>query len=163
MSTPTSATFAAEAFRVRGRALAIVALSERFQVVGGVLYVNRNDTKLIPAGGCSTRRTRRRSCSWSFPQPKVARRIGCADGRAWWAYAAGEFGGGTWAYEQPAAASRLGRLNDYRVLLGTELKRPDGWLVRAEVGYVWGRELLPLNAPRVTPADTVMLRVGLVY
>jgi len=43
--------FTNEAFRLRGRALAIIATSVRFQFVAGALYINRDAKKLIPAGG----------------------------------------------------------------------------------------------------------------
>src|SRR4029077_11910921 len=39
------------AFRPRGQALAIVAFSEQFQLVAGVVYVNRVANKIIPACG----------------------------------------------------------------------------------------------------------------
>jgi hypothetical protein len=43
------------------------------------------------------------------------------------------------------------------------LKRGDGWLLRAEASYVWGRQVLPLNGPTISPSDTVMLRLALIY
>ena len=155
--------FPHEAFRPRGRGLAVVALSERLQFVGGVLYVNRNGTKVIPAGGVLWTPDEATRCQLVFPQPKAARRLASRGGAEWWVYLAGEFGGGTWAYERPDGSTNSVDLNDYRVILGGELKRAYGWALRAEAGYVWGRELVPLNAPRVTPADTLMARLALVY
>lgn len=155
--------FPSDAFRLRGRGLAIVALSEKFQFVAGVLYVNRNETKLIPAGGFVWSPDDATKFQIVFPQPKIARRILERGDRAWWVYAAGEFGGGTWAYERPGGSAGSVDYNDYRVIFGTEARRADGWCLRAEVGYVWGRELVALNAPQVNPTDTVMLRLALVY
>jgi hypothetical protein len=155
--------FPHEAFRLRGRALAIVALSEKFQFVGGVLYVNRNAKKLIPAGGFIWSPDDGMKFQIVFPQPKVALRVGAFGETAWWVYAAGEFGGGTWAYERPDGSTNSVDYNDYRAIVGSEFRRADGWCVRAEAGYVFGRELVPLNAPRVTPSDSVMLRLALVY
>jgi hypothetical protein len=155
--------FPSDAFRLRGRGLAVVALSERFQFVAGVLYVNRNETKLIPAGGFIWSPDDATKLQVVFPQPKLARRLATFGDAAWWLYAAGEFGGGTWAFERPDGSAGSVDYNDYRAILGSELRRADGWTLRAEAGYVWGRELEPLNAPRVTPTDTVMLRLALVY
>jgi hypothetical protein len=155
--------FHADAFRVRGRGLAILATSERFQVVAGVLYVNRNGPKVVPAGGVVWSPTPDVRYQLVFPQPKVARRVaswGAADG---WVYAAGEFGGGTWAYRRADGTDGSLDLNDYRAVAGGELKRADGWLVRAEVGYVFGRELVPRDRPQALPGDTVMMRLALVY
>lgn len=155
--------FPHEAFRLRGRALAVVATSERFQFVGGVLYVNRNAKKLVPAGGFIWSPDEGTKFQLVFPQPKVALRVGAFGEAAWWLYAAGEFGGGTWAYERPDGSTNTVDYNDYRVILGSEFKRADGWTLRAEAGYVFGRELVPLNAPRVTPTDSVMVRLALVF
>lgn len=80
-----------------------------------------------------------------------------------WVYAAGEFGGGTWAYERPDGAANSVDYNDYRAIVGAELRRADGWTLRAEIGYVWGRELIPLNGPTVTPSDSIMARLALLY
>ena len=54
-------------------------------------------------------------------------------------------------------------VNDYRVLLGVEARRGDGWFVRAEAGYVFGREVVVRGGPRVTPTDTLSARLALVY
>ena len=143
--------------------VAIVALSERFQLVGGALYINRDAKKLIPAGGfiwCPNEDTK---VQMVFPQPKVARRVSTFGDRALWIHVAGEFGGGTWTYARPDGSPSSVDYNDYRAILGAELRRPDGWILRAEIGHVWGRELIPLNGPTVTPSNTVMARLAMVF
>ena len=155
--------FPHEAFRLRGRVLPIVALSEKFQLIAGVLYINRDAKKLIPAGGFIWSPDEATKLQVVFPQPKLARRVATIGDKAWWIYAAGEFGGGTWAYERPDGSSTSVDYNDYRVIVGTELKRTDGWLIRAEAGYVWGRSLILLNGTQVSPNDSVMVRLALVY
>lgn len=155
--------FSDDAFRLRGRGLAILALSERFQFVGGVLYINRDEKKLIPAGGFIWSPNEDTKLQVVFPQPKLAHRVASFGDRDWWVYAAGEFGGGTWAYDRPDGLPNSVDYNDYRAIVGSELRRPDGWTLRAEVGYVWGRELIPLNGPLVTPGDTVMMRLALIF
>ena len=155
--------FPSEAFRLRGRAMAIVATSERFQFVAGVLYINRDEKKLIPAGGFIWSPNEDSKLQIVFPQPKAARRVARFGETDLWMYAAGEFGGGTWAYERPDGAPNSVDYNDYRAIVGAELRRADGWSLRAEAGYVWGRELLPLNGPTVNPGDTIMMRLALIY
>jgi hypothetical protein len=123
-----------EAFRLRGRALAVLATSERFQFVAGVLYVNRDATKVLPAGGFIWSPDEDTRLQVTFSQPKLARRVGVFRDSDWWVYAAGEFGGGTWVYRTPVGAENVLNNNDYRVIVGTEMKRADGWLVRAEAG-----------------------------
>ena len=156
-------TFTKEAFRLRGRALAIIATSERFQFVAGALYINRDAKKLIPAGGFIWSPNDHTKFQIVFPQPKIAKRIASIGDTSCWMYAAGEFGGGTWAYERPDGAPNSIDYNDYRAILGAELRRADGWSLRGEIGYVWGRELIPLNGPTVTPSDSVMVRLALVF
>ena len=65
----------AEAFQMRGRALAIVAFSAQCQVVGGLLYVNRNQIKVLPAGGVVWSPDDDTKLNFLFPQPKFARRL----------------------------------------------------------------------------------------
>src|SRR5437763_15338436 len=38
-------------YKWQGRALSIVAFSEKFQIVAGALYTTHNTKKLLPAGG----------------------------------------------------------------------------------------------------------------
>ncbi|MBX9583938.1 MAG: hypothetical protein K2X87_26870, partial [Gemmataceae bacterium] len=151
------------AFRLRGRGLATVAPSEKLQFVGGVLYVNRLGPKLIPAGGVRWVPNDDTLVQLVFPQPKAARRVGPWRDGGWWVSLAGEFGGGTWAYRRPDGSSGAVDYDDYRLILGSEWRRASGWMVRAELGYVFGRELDPLGQPRVTPGDTLMARLALVY
>ena len=153
----------ADAFRLRGRALSIVALSEKFQFVGGVLYVNRNGPKVVPAGGFIWQPHEATKFQIVFPQPKISQRVCTVGDKAWWLYLAGEFGGGTWAYERPDGSNTSADYNDYRLIVGSELRRADGWNLRAEVGYVFGRSIDPLNTPRIHPADTMMARLSLNY
>ncbi len=152
-----------DAFRMRGRGLSIVALSEKFQFVGGALYVNRNGPKIVPAGGFIWQPNEETKFQIVFPQPKISRRITTFDDKTWWLYLAGEFGGGTWGYERRAGSATSVDYNDYRIILGSESRRADGWNLRGELGYVFGRSLEPLNLPTVNPSNTLMARLSLNY
>ena len=64
-------------------------------------------TKVLPAGGFIWSPDEDTRLQVTFPQPKLARRVGAVGGAGWWVYAAGEFGGGTWAYRTPAGAANV--------------------------------------------------------
>lgn len=154
-------TTSADFFRLRGRGLAIVALSEKFQFVAGVLYVNRNQTKLIPAGGVLWRPNEWTDYQLVFPVPKAGKRLGVWGGNQAWAYLAGEFGGGTWAVERPGGRAGSVDYNDYRLVLGAEVRRSDGWNLKVEAGPVFGRELVFADGVEYRPSGTWMARAGL--
>jgi hypothetical protein len=154
----------ASLFRLRGRALGIVALSPEWQFVGGVLYVNRNHTKVLPAGGIIWNPSADTRCELLFPQPKVSRWLATFGGFQWWGYVAGEFGGGSWAIERARGVPDSVDYNDVRLLLGLEWIGPHDMRGRVEAGYVFDRELRFVSpTPDLRVEDTFLLRVGLTY
>lgn len=154
-------TSSADFFRLRGRGLAIIALSEQFQFVAGVLYVNRNQTKLIPAGGILWKPNEWTDYQLVFPVPKMSKRLGVWRDHQAWGYVAGEFGGGTWAVQRPDGKAASVDYNDYRAILGTEVRRPDGWNLKVETGPVFGRQLWFTDGLEYRPSATWMVRAGL--
>jgi hypothetical protein len=154
-------TTGADFFRLRGRGLAIIALSEQFQFVAGVLYINRNQTKLIPAGGILWKPNEWTDYQLVFPVPKASKRFGVWGETQFWGYVAGEFGGGTWAVQRPDGQATSVDYNDYRVILGAEVRRPNGWNLKVEAGPVFGRELVFTDGLEYNPSGTWMVRAGL--
>jgi hypothetical protein len=153
-------TFPSDTFRLRGRALAIVATSERFQMVGGLLFINRNSRQIVPAGGILWKPSDLVDLQLVFPLPKASFRVAQSERRATWLYVAGEFGGGTWAYRRVDGTDGSLDSNDYRISGGIEWKRPDGWYLRAEAGFVFGRELLLRHGPEIELPNTLALRLA---
>jgi hypothetical protein len=154
----------AEAFQMRGRGVAIVAFSEQLQVVAGALYVNRNKTKVLPAGGVIWNPDEDTKLSMVFPAPKLSRRIFTARDVPWWVYLAGEFGGGRWAVERADGASDSIDYTDVRVILGLEWTVPHGLKGHLETGYVFGRRVnFSSDTPDFHPRDTWMVRAGISY
>jgi len=150
--------------RLRGRSLGIVAFSPQLQIVAGLLYVNRNNTKLLPAGGVLWSPDDATHLELVFPQPKVSRRLLTTEGGQWWGYVAGEFGGGAWEIERADGRPDSVDYRDIRVLIGLEHLNDAGVKWRAELGYVFGRRLDYTSAtPDFRPGDTVLLRAGLRY
>jgi hypothetical protein len=154
------------AFRPRGRALAIVALSEQFQFVLGALYTNRLRTTVLPAGGVIWSPSEDTKFTLVFPAPKVSRRfLTTEDGTKWWGYLAGEFGGGTWAIRREGFDDTVD-YSDLRVLAGVEAVRPGGASFHTEVGFAFERRIRTdsgLPAGDFTPNDAFVLRAGLSF
>jgi hypothetical protein len=152
------------AFRLRGRGLGIVALSPQWQIVAGVLYVNRLHTKVLPAGGVLWRPNEDTRCDFVFPAPKLAYRLTTLGLTQWWGYLAGEFGGGTWSVERASGAGDTADYSDLRLFGGIEWTRCNGIKAHCEVGYVFGRKVRYASGyPDFLPTDTLMVRAGIAY
>jgi hypothetical protein len=157
-------TFTIHSIRIMGRGLGIVTLTPTLQVAAGVVYIDRNLIKLLPAGGIIWRPNPDARYDILFPNPKLARRyttLGTTD--IWW-YVAGEYGGGAWTIQRAGGGSDDVDYNDIRVSLGVESFALSGLHGLFEVGYVFNRQIVYRSAtPEINPSDTVMLRAGLTY
>jgi hypothetical protein len=154
-----------EAFRPRGHGLAIVALSEQLQFVAGIVYTNRLRTLIVPAGGVRYAPSEDTEFRLVFPAPRISHRVFTVGQTKYFAYLAGEFGGGTWGVRREDGRDDTLGYNDLRLLAGLEAETADGPRWRVEVGYVFSRsiEFASNLPPTFHPADTVLFRVGLSY
>jgi hypothetical protein len=153
-----------DSFMMRGRGLAIVALSPQLQIVAGGLYVNRNKTKFLPAGGIIWNPSDDTRCCLVFPQPKISHRLLTIGNMQLCGYVAGEFGGGRWSVERASGAIDSIDYTDLRVNLGLESIQAQAWKGYVEIGYVFGRRInFASDTPDVKLQDTLMLRAGLSY
>jgi hypothetical protein len=151
-------------FQVRGRGLAIVAFSPEWQVVLGGLYINRNKTKFLPAGGVIWNASEDTHCIFVFPQPKVSHRLTTIGQTQLWGYLLGDFGGGRWSVERTDGTHDSLDYTDLRLSLGLEGIARGGLASHFEVGYVFRRQVSFTSAtPDFTPSDTVMLKAGVTY
>lgn len=150
----------ADAFRLTGKALTRYDLvPERLQLLAGILYLNRENIRLLPAGGIYWRPTDDWNLELIFPKPKIARRLLYTGDFEDWIYIGGEFGGNTFSVErEPGVGDKL-TLFDMRVYVGLERKRDGGAGRRLEIGYVFARDAeYASGSPGVEAADTVMIR-----
>ncbi|MDA7977815.1 MAG: hypothetical protein MPJ50_03475 [Pirellulales bacterium] len=155
-----------DSFRVKGRGLGLYQWRPAVQIVAGVVYLDRFDIKLLPAGGWIW--TPNPDTRWEilFPQPKLAQRFTTIGNIEWWWYVAGEYGGDAWTIERTSGLRDAVDYNDIRVIGGLEFQpAPEigGVSGRIEIGYVWDRELEFVSGPVFKPDDTIMLRGGLSY
>jgi len=153
-----------DAWRLTGKGLARYDwVPDRFQLIFGVLYLNREDVRLLPAGGIIWVPSPDKRYEVLFPRPKLAHRIDYGPGFEDWLYLGGEFGGNSWPVDLGGTTDTI-TLRDYRILLGLERKLNGGAGFRIEVGYVFSREIEFLSGlPTVEGDDTALVRGGVTY
>ncbi|QDT03644.1 hypothetical protein K227x_20280 [Rubripirellula lacrimiformis] len=162
-------TFNDESIRVLGKALVSFRMTPQSTLKGGVYYLDRNNTKLVPAGGLLWQPNPMTRFDIFFPQPKFARycrTIGTQD--VWW-YISGDYGGGSWTVTRASGAEDSVDINDIRLIGGIEWGQSDA--IRAgrrigffEVGYVFNRDIeYRHSANDIDIDDGINFRLGIGY
>lgn len=153
-----------DSLRVLGRGLASVAVSPNFEVLAGVVFLDRVRIKMLPAGGFHWRPDPDTDVYAVFPNPRFRRRMNTFEGVEWWWFVAGEYGGGSWTVDRGGVDDRID-YNDLRVSLGLEFETQLQRRGRMEIGYAFDREVIfeSRMPPVFEPDDTVMFRVGFDY
>ena len=151
--------------RFMGRGLGVLQFTPTIRVAAGVWYLDRNNVKLLPAGGVIWTPNADTNFRMLFPNPKLSHRFKTMGTTEWWWYFAGEYGGGAWTVRRAGGNDRID-YNDIRASFGLEWIGQRGVRGHIEIGYVWDREIIfvDTNSPRdFKPDDTVMLRAGIDY
>lgn len=154
-----------DSLRVLGRALGVVTVSPQFDVLFGVVYLDRLRVKMLPAGGVRWRPTPEWDLYLVFPNPKIRRALPSTGAADWWWYVAGEYGGGSWTVDRAGTADRVD-YNDIRAVLGIEWQTGSQASGHAEIGYAFDRELLfgdTGDPAKASLDDAVLFRIGLGY
>jgi hypothetical protein len=147
-------TFNTHSVRVIGEGFGVVRLTDTLTFKGGIWYLNRNDLKLLPAGGFVWQPNAQTKVDILFPNPKYSQywtTVGTSD--VWW-YAAGEYGGGAWTIQRTDGTSDRVDINDLRVKFGVDWINQRNWRGYFEVGYAFNRDLVYV----VRPQDNLRLR-----
>lgn len=154
-----------KAFRFTGKGLAKYDWSPgRVQLLFGVLYLNRENIRLLPAGGIIWTPDESRRYELLFPKPKLAHRIVLGHDFEDWLYLGAEFGGNTFGVEYDNGTEDSITLLDYRVYIGLERKLNGGAGYRLEAGYVFGRRVqFDSGLPDLEVGSAAMLRGGFTY
>jgi hypothetical protein len=157
--------FDANEFRLTGKGLAIYDwVPERLQFVAGVLYLNRENIRLLPAGGLIWTPADWARFEILFPKPKFAVRWHIGQGFEDWIFTTAEFGGNTWPIIRESGLRDNVTYLDYRLLVGFERKLDGGAGYRLEAGYVFGRSIeFTSGNGDFDPHDTILLRGGITY
>jgi hypothetical protein len=159
-------TGSGKALRITGHGFGAWEWNEDLRVVAGVIYLDRYDVNLLPAGGLLWTPDDDRRFELIFPRPRLAWRVARESRAAQWLYVAGEFGGNQWAVRRDDGVSDVVVYHDYRLLVGWE-RRPEqlGASWRLETGWVTGRlvEYYVSETADYHPGDTFLVRAGLWY
>ncbi|EAQ80785.1 DUF6268 family outer membrane beta-barrel protein [Blastopirellula marina] len=149
-----------DAFRPSAMAIATYNWTPSWQLLGGVVWLNRDDFNILPIAGVVWTGENRK-LELTFPRPRYSQLWDYGPGYEDWWYVTGELGGGTWAVQRSNGAGDLLTLSDYRVIFGMERRRDGGGKSFIEFGYVFGRELEYKENPyTLDMTDTVMIRSG---
>lgn len=153
-----------DALRIGGRGVGLITCSPTFQVALGFVYLDRDDVSMLPLGGVIWTPNPDTKYELLLPRPKISRRL-CHDcNNSYWAYAAGEFGGGAWAVERATGAEDMLYYRDYRAIVGVERNSIYGFGGRVEAGYVFSRQLQYRSNDVDVDLDSAwMLRAELSY
>ncbi|MEM9354258.1 MAG: hypothetical protein AAGA92_14725 [Planctomycetota bacterium] len=152
-----------DSVRILGRGMGVMSFSPKFDLLAGVWYLDRNDVRLLPAGGAHWRPTPEWDLYLVFPNPKIRKKARTIGSSQWYWYVAGEYGGGRWTLQRASGAADDVDINDIRVQFGLEWETLTQIRGHFEVGYVFDREIV-YDATRSPPAfkldDTFMFRAG---
>ncbi len=156
----------AQALRITGHGFGAWEARDDLRVVAGVIYLDRYDVNILPAGGLLWTPADDRRFELIFPRPRLAWRVAESDRAAQWIYLAGEFGGNQWAVQRDSGADDIVVYHDYRLLFGWERRPADlGVNWRLEAGWVTGRlvEYYVTDTADYHPTDTFLVRGGIWY
>jgi hypothetical protein len=155
--------------RFIGRGLGVLQLTPTLAFLAGIEYLDRNDIKLLPAGGVLWTPNPQTNFDIYFPRPKLAQYLTSIGNTEFWWYIGGEYGGGAWTFERQTdpwigMEERID-INDIRVFIGVDWNRLERIRGLFEVGYVFDRQIVVVNHPNesVDLEDTVMVRGGITF
>ena len=131
----------------------------------GIEYLDRVDTKILPAFGVFLAPNADLKLDLYFPRPKLAQRVPNVGNLEVWVYTGGEYGGGSWTIERLGNFDDQVDINEVRWFLGAEWVGPRNVTGFVEFGYVFDRELVfksdELNKTELQ--DSVMVRSGFAF
>ena len=157
-----------DSLRLQGRGFGVVQMTPTLKAKLGVIYIDRNDLKMLPAGGLIWEPNEHTRLDLLFPNPKYSKYLWTVGNAEVWWYLGAEYGGGSWTIERGPArgfASDRIDMNDIRAIGGIEWNTTNQFKGFIEAGYVFDREVIYVSFPgdRFSPKDTFMVRAGFNY
>jgi hypothetical protein len=151
--------------RPQGLALGVFRLTPTLTAKAGVMYLNRNKIKILPAGGLLWTPTPQVRFDIFFPQPKLSAYLTTVGQYEMWWYIAGEYGGGAWTIQRADGSDDRIDINDIRASAGLEIIGPRGISGFVEAGFVFKRQVIYVVHPEDSfhPHDTYMIRAGISF
>jgi hypothetical protein len=144
-----------QSIRLKGKGMAVIGIPDtNLTMKFGVWYINREQIKLLPAGGFVWKPSPVTRFDILFPNPKFTQMLTTTGGGVeWWWYLSGDYGGGVWTIKRsinPTSPPNylaendkidLVDYDDIRVALGIDFRRPAGLTGFFEGGYAFQRQL----------------------
>jgi hypothetical protein len=155
-------TFTTKSLRVMGEGFGVARLTPQLTFKFGAWYLNRNDLKLLPAGGLVWQPNPQTKFDLLFPNPKLSKYLtSYGNGDVWW-YVSGEYGGGAWTIKRADGSGDRVDINDIRVKLGIDWINQRNFRGFAEIGYVFDRQVVYVVHPADSfkPRDTFLIGAG---
>ena len=155
-----------QSLRITGHGFGAWEATDNLRVVAGLIYLDRYDVNMLPAGGLVWTPADDQRFELIFPRPRLAWRFAEHPRAAHWSYLAAEFGGNQWAMQSATGADEVVVIRDYRLIAGWERKPADlGISWRLETGFVFGRtvQYYDSDTPTAHPGNTFMVRAGAWY
>jgi len=161
-----------DSMRFMGKGMAVLNFSPNVRIKAGAWYLDRNQVKILPAGGICWTPNPDVYFDILFPNPEVGKRLTTWGNTDWWLYFAGDYGGGTWTIKRN---SGLGiptdgtydrfDYNDIRISLGLRFETLRKFNGNFEIGFACSRELIYRNnLPKgFYPHNTVFIGGGVSY
>jgi hypothetical protein len=153
-----------DSVRFLGRGLASLSVNPTMDILFGVVYLDRLQVKILPAGGVYWRPTPDWDAYIVFPNPKIRHYWTTIGNSKWYYYVAGEYGGGSWTVDRDGEGDRID-INDIRVIGGIEWETQTMLRGHIEAGYVFDRQVVyndNMTAP-FDAANTIMFRGGIEF
>lgn len=151
-----------QGFRLTGKLLGWYRSNAYTVSKFGVEYLDRVNIKILPAFGVYMTPNSDMKFDIYFPKTKLAHRIPNIGRAEAWAYAGGEYGGGSWVIRRADGTGDQSDINDVRAYMGVEWRGPRCVTGFFELGYVFEREIVyrsnALN--KLELQDTIMIRSG---
>lgn len=163
-------TMNSDSLRYMGKALAKVRITPTMLFRLGVIYADRNQIKLLPAGGLLWQPNPNTRWDIFFPEPKLSSYLTTIGKTDWWWYINGYYGGGSWTIKRDDGTSDRIDIDDLRAMVGFEWGQND--LLRTgrrigfiEAGYVFDRKITYVVDPTddLDLEDGWVIRAGLAY
>jgi hypothetical protein len=151
--------------RIQGLGLGVFRLTPTLTAKVGVMYLDRNKIKILPAGGLLWTPTPQVRFDFFFPQPKLSAYLTTIGKHELWWYVAGEYGGGAWTIQRADGSSDRIDINDIRASAGIEWTGPRGLSGFVEAGFVFKRQVIYVVTPAdsFNPHDSYMVRAGISF
>jgi len=152
-----------ESIRYTGNGLVVLTLTPCIQLKAGVVYLDRVQIKMLPAGGLIWTPNPDVRFEVLFPNPRIMKRLATVGTTDWWLYARGEYGGDSWTVKRtilPGEPIQQVDYNDLRAAVGVNFDQHHGVTGLLEAGVAFDREILYENGDTFRPDTTFFLRAA---